>query len=368
MPAYHVPKGVSLDTLKEILVGWSAVGAAAEPRYTSAVEDETGVSDAVGRQNRFLEQVDILESEGQKHRLTGIGQALAGALAAGDEERAKARARELLEDWPPTEEIRGLVRENPTAEETLVPLVAAVTGQDVDASRIRSGITTLLDLYEWAGLLERDERERYVLPSGEAEEPPEAETGEEPDKTPTEETETVEEVGMGVEEVPEKAAEMVETEEPVEAVTAVEELGDGREADEAAGEPEEAAETTAEETTAEATADGAEAPERAAETAAEAAAPCRCDRGNRRSGRSDGNRRRCRASGRNPSRKGRDPRRRRVRRRRRIRRRASEVGRRRSERGSSCGGGCRRERGRSRIRRRGHRGRPGSHRRSERIR
>ncbi|WP_218779108.1 hypothetical protein, partial [Halobacterium hubeiense] len=167
MATHHIPKGVSLDTLREIIAGWDAVGAAAEPKYTTAVEEATDISDAVGRQTRFLEDVGVLTGEGQQHRLTDRGQALAGALAVDDEERASGRARELLADWPVTEELRGIVRGNPSTEDELVPLVAAITGHDPEASRVRSGITTLLELYDWVGLLDRDEDGTYRLPEGE---------------------------------------------------------------------------------------------------------------------------------------------------------------------------------------------------------
>lgn len=167
MPTHHVPKGVSLDTLRAVIAGWDAVGAAAEPKHTTDVADATGISDAVGRQTRFLEDIGVLAEDGQKHRLTERGQALAGALAVDDDERASGRARELLADWPVTEAVRGVVRGNPSTEDELVGLVATVTGHDPDANRVRSGITTLLALYDWAGLLDRDEDGRYFLPEGE---------------------------------------------------------------------------------------------------------------------------------------------------------------------------------------------------------
>jgi hypothetical protein len=168
MADYHVPKGVSAETLREILSGWAAVGAAAEPRHTADVESVVDVSDAVSRQTRFLEDVGILEAEGQKHRLTADGQAVAGALATDDDERARAAFRELLTAWPPTESLRGVVRDNPTPTDELVAVLAGLTGSDVDTSRVRSGLTTLLDLYEWAGLLGRDDDGRYVLPGDDA--------------------------------------------------------------------------------------------------------------------------------------------------------------------------------------------------------
>ncbi len=175
---YHVPKGVSLETLFEILSGWSAVGAAAEPQYTADVEELTEIADAVRRQTRFLEDVGVLEPEGQKHRLTDRGEALASALAIDEPQRAREAAREVLSDWRLTDEIRGVVRENPVPEDELVDLVATLADEDVDSSRVRSGVSTLLELLEWADLLERDASGRYRLPDDA--EPPPIETPEVP--------------------------------------------------------------------------------------------------------------------------------------------------------------------------------------------
>lgn len=159
-----LPKGVSTDTLRQIIAGWYEAGADEEPRYTSAVEDETGIADAVGRQTRFLEDTDILTAEGQKHRLTEQGEMLAKMLAEGEEGRARGRARDILSNWEFTNEIEGILRKNPTEEESLVPLIASAAGQDIDDNRVRNGVTTLIDLYEWSGMLERDEQGRYRLP------------------------------------------------------------------------------------------------------------------------------------------------------------------------------------------------------------
>ncbi|WP_058366974.1 hypothetical protein [Haloparvum sedimenti] len=167
--AHAVPKGVGLDALREILAGWSEVGAAAEPRYTADVADATGYSDAAGRQTRFLEDLGVLDptESGQKHRLTDEGEQLAGALAIDDEGYAREHAADLLREWPVTEELRAILRGNPTAEEDLIPLLATVAGVDPEKRRVETGLSTLLDLYEWAGLLDRDEEGRYRLP-GEA--------------------------------------------------------------------------------------------------------------------------------------------------------------------------------------------------------
>lgn len=165
MTEHDIPKGVSLETLHEILAGWSEAGAGEEPRYTADVEEVTSVSDVVGRQSRFLEELGVLESHEQRHELTDAGRRLASALAEGDEERARTEAWDLLADWGLTGEVRGVLAANPMERETLVPLVAELAGQDRTASRVESGLTTLLDLYEWAGLLERDGEGRYRLPA-----------------------------------------------------------------------------------------------------------------------------------------------------------------------------------------------------------
>lgn len=166
MPTYHIPKGVSRDALEAVVAGWDAAGAATEPKHTTDVEAVTDITGAVERQTQFLDSVGVLEAAGEKHRLTERGRALADALAAGDDDRARERARELLVEWPVTESVRGIVRGNPTDEDELVRIVAAATGHDPDASRVRSGAATLLDLYDWAGLLERDDG-RYRLPGAE---------------------------------------------------------------------------------------------------------------------------------------------------------------------------------------------------------
>ena len=165
MTTRHIPKGVTLDTLREIIAGWDAVGAAAAPQYTSEVEDAVSVSDAVGRQTRFLEEVGVLEPHGQQRRLTDLGAELADALASDDTETAKERTREVLSDWALTEDVRGVLEGNSIAEAALVPVVADLAEQDLDDSRVDTGVSTLLDLYEWVGLLARDEDGQYQLPA-----------------------------------------------------------------------------------------------------------------------------------------------------------------------------------------------------------
>ena len=164
-----IPKGVSLDTLRDIVAGWATVGAADEPQYTSDVAEATGISDAVGRQTRFLEAVDILESEGQHHVLTETGAPFAQALDSGATDEAREHATDLLADWTVTDELYGLLRRNRIEREQLERHLAAITDHDHTNSRVSSGVGTLLDLYEWAGLLDRDDEDRYRIPEARTE-------------------------------------------------------------------------------------------------------------------------------------------------------------------------------------------------------
>ncbi|MFT4904267.1 MAG: hypothetical protein ACI8UR_000823 [Natronomonas sp.] len=239
MADHSIPKGVSLDTLQDILTGWASVGAAQEPHYTTDIEEHAGVTDAAGRQNEFFEALGILEKVKQKHRLTETGADIAGALLVAEEEKAVENLREQLESWPVTEEIQGVVRGNPLSEENLIPVVAAMTGEDPESSRVETGTRTLLEMLEWIDLLERDADGRYRLPESErataAEETEEIDGGKAAIEEADAAVERVEEPAEEAEEPPEDEAE-AETEETTEEVTPA---GDGV----AEAEP---AETTAE--------------------------------------------------------------------------------------------------------------------------
>lgn len=149
-----LPKGVGHETLLEVVAGWHAVGAADAPALTADVSGATGIADAVGRQTRFLESLGVLVAEGQRHRLTEEGAALAAALDAGRAAEARTHARSLFDAWPFTDRVVGLVRGNPLDEETLVRQVATLAGVDGTESRHRSGARALVETLAWAGFLD----------------------------------------------------------------------------------------------------------------------------------------------------------------------------------------------------------------------
>jgi hypothetical protein len=158
-----IPRGVSRDTLLEILAGWYEAGAAEEPVHTGTVAERTGHPDATTRQTRFFEAVGVLEpADDQRHRLTERGTPLAAALAEGEDDLARERAYGLLAGWPLTVRARDLLRGDPLGEADLLPRLAALADADLDASRDRVGLRTLVDLWRWAGALDRTDDGRYL--------------------------------------------------------------------------------------------------------------------------------------------------------------------------------------------------------------
>lgn len=158
-----IPRGVSRDTLLEILAGWYEAGAAEEPVHTGTVAERVGHPDATARQTRFLESIGVLESvDDQQHRLTDRGTPLAAALAADDPDRAREHAYGLLAGWPLTARARDLLRGGPLAGDDLLGRLASFADADLEASRDRVGLRTLVDLWAWAGALDRTEDGRYL--------------------------------------------------------------------------------------------------------------------------------------------------------------------------------------------------------------
>ncbi|GGM55204.1 hypothetical protein J2752_000720 [Halarchaeum rubridurum] len=162
MSDHPIPKGVSRGTLCTVVAGWYAAGASEGATQTSAVEDATGISDAVSRQTAFLDDVGVLDVDGRDHRLTEQGTDLAAALANDREADARAAFRDVLADWPPTRRVRALLADEPMHAPALIPVLAGLTGHDTERERVRVGLRTLLDLWTWAGVLDRTDRGAYL--------------------------------------------------------------------------------------------------------------------------------------------------------------------------------------------------------------
>jgi len=164
MTEVHVPKGVSRETLLDVVAGWYDAGAAEEPVHTSTVADELGLADSVSRQTRFLESLGVLAAENQQHRLTDEGAELGAARADGDTAATVEALRALLSRWPLSESLEAALSGGSLSEAAVVAELADAVDESPEG-RVRTGLTTLLDCYVWTGLAERVEG-RYRLPEG----------------------------------------------------------------------------------------------------------------------------------------------------------------------------------------------------------
>ncbi len=162
MGEYDIPKGVSRETLLDIVAGWYEAGAAGGPTNTADAAAACGHPDATGRQSAFLESVGVLAARGQDHELTARGADLAASLADDDEAAARAAFRELLLGWPFARALRGVVEDDPVEEDDLLEHAATMSASDTENDRERTGLRTLMSLFVWAGVLSHTPEGRYT--------------------------------------------------------------------------------------------------------------------------------------------------------------------------------------------------------------
>lgn len=159
MVQYAIPKRVGLDDIKDILKAYYVEGAHNEPVSTQAVEDTAQLSDRVGRQTGFLEEVGLIEKAGQQRVLTDSGEEIAEALMGGGEEQAKVRMRELLTDWDFTSKIQGFVQmQGPVEYNQLIEYITANAKSDDER-----GKDTLINTLLWADILDESEDSLYSV-------------------------------------------------------------------------------------------------------------------------------------------------------------------------------------------------------------
>ena len=122
------------------------------------VESACGIdSTTVSRNNRFLEQVDILEkvSRGSR-RITKKGEKLGKAVEVGIEEDVSSYWRKVIQDNEFLSEQLTLVRLNDIGKSELAKRIL-LNSNTSTTSRMKTGSKTLVDIYEKAGLIEIDE-------------------------------------------------------------------------------------------------------------------------------------------------------------------------------------------------------------------
>lgn len=162
MVQFNIPKRVDLNDIKNILKAYYVEGAHNHGVSTNSVEETAQLSDRVGRQTNFLEEIGIIEKKGKKRKLTQSGEEIAEALMGGNEEQAKARMRKLLTDWEFTSKIQGFVRmQGPVQKEQLLEYITA----NIESGGKR-GKNTIIHLFLWSNLLEESEEGTYSVAQG----------------------------------------------------------------------------------------------------------------------------------------------------------------------------------------------------------
>lgn len=188
MAEYDVPSRISAEQLLDVIRGYYAKNAHEEPVSTGEVEDITQLTDKVGRQTKFLHNIGILESRGHKRELTEEGAVIGKALFEQNEKQAKTQLHTLLSEWTASDELMPFIQmQNPGREEVLDYL------EPENASSDSRGLDALLDLYEWASVVEQDEEGLYS-PS----EPPKPETSNPAEQSNGEQVSDSENGGEGV--------------------------------------------------------------------------------------------------------------------------------------------------------------------------
>lgn len=119
------------------------------------------LADVLGAGADALAVLGLVERRAGRYVLTAIGGELAAAIDDGRVRAARRRARSHLEAQPFTAQLRRVLRGSPMPEHRLAPTLAAMAA--VDRCEPVIGVT-LLDAYEWAGIVHRDEDGRFRLP------------------------------------------------------------------------------------------------------------------------------------------------------------------------------------------------------------
>jgi len=167
MSDFAIPTRVSLEDLKDIIKAYYIEGAHSEPVSTDSVEATADMGDKVSRQTNFLSEIEVLSKEGRERALTEDGESIAEALMGGNDSLAQSLMREVLNDWEFTDKIKGFVRmqePDPVSSDRIMEYISA----NASSTNTR-GRKTLIALLVWAGILEEEDEDKYVLAKSQSE-------------------------------------------------------------------------------------------------------------------------------------------------------------------------------------------------------
>jgi len=154
MPDIDVPSNTPLDRLNEIIVGWYRSKAHEAPSSISEVNKRTGVeTTTVSRQNAFLQDVGLLQKEGNLFRLTEMGASYAKFLDFGQIEEAKRTLRTILSEWKGFQQVYDyLDLKGPLSREELADRIGLASDKK-PVGGTKTGINAIIDLLLFAGIV-----------------------------------------------------------------------------------------------------------------------------------------------------------------------------------------------------------------------
>ena len=183
MPNHPVPK-TQIETLKDIIEGYYEAADTGELVEDEDVEDETEYSDdVIGRQKKFLADVGVLERDGYDYTLLEPGHQIGRALAFDRGSDAVEAFRELLNGWEVTDQLKDDLGNKSHAKDKVIESLAYLTETDHSSPRKKTGLSALVDLYRWTGILSETGDGEYQVSATEIQdgkqetELPENETG-----------------------------------------------------------------------------------------------------------------------------------------------------------------------------------------------
>ena len=153
MPNHPIPK-TQIETLKDIIEGYYEAADAGELVEDEDVEDETEYSaDVIRRQKKFFADVRVLEKDGYDYTLLEPGHQIGRALAFDRGSDAVEGFGELLTGWEVTDQLKDDLGNKRHAKDKVIESLAYLTETDHSSSRKKTGLSALVDLYRWTGIL-----------------------------------------------------------------------------------------------------------------------------------------------------------------------------------------------------------------------
>ncbi|MFD1644669.1 hypothetical protein [Haloarchaeobius litoreus] len=162
MTDHPVPK-TQIDSLKTIIEGYYEAGAVGEEVEDEDVAEEIELSsDVIKRQKRFLADIGLLEKDGYDYTLLEEGHEVGRGLAFDRNDDAVEALYDLLDGWEVTEQLISDIDGEVKSEEELVDSLAYLTETDPNG-RKKTGLTALVHLYRWVGILSQAGENKYKL-------------------------------------------------------------------------------------------------------------------------------------------------------------------------------------------------------------